>query len=145
MNITDALIRLAVAIVLSGVVGVERYLSGKPAGVRTYMLVGMGVTLFLIVAQMSGLDVGRVSAGVITGVGFLGAGAIIRQQGEVLGLTTAASIWAVAGIGIAVARGLWVLAIVVAFTVLIILWGLEAAEQKFGKVLKNRRHGHKDK
>lgn len=77
----------------------------------------------MIAAEMSGLDPGRVVAGLITGIGFLGAGTIIQERGTIYGLITAVSIWVVAGIGIAVARGLWVLSIVAAFGVLAVLWG----------------------
>lgn len=100
------LFKMGLAVVLAGAVGWERELRGHPAGVRTHMLIALGVVLFGEVSKM--LDPSspaRVSANIVTGIGFLGAGTILRQGPEVKGLTTAASIWAIAGVALAVSAG----------------------------------------
>ncbi len=108
--------RLLVAIGCGIIVGLEREYRAKPAGVRTHMLVSMGAALFMIVseyvaeeARLSGYtnaDPGRIAAQVVTGIGFLGAGAILHSRGLVLGLTSAATIWCMAAIGITAGVGL---------------------------------------
>ncbi len=116
----EVLIRLVVAAIAGGLIGLEREALHKPAGVRTHMLVSLGAALFVL-ATLSIIpdEVGRIMAGIATGIGFLGAGTIFRSKDHVKGLTTAASIWAVAAIGLTVGGGQYVLAI--AATVLIIL------------------------
>lgn len=131
--------RLGLALLLSAMVGIERSFSDKPAGLRTHILVGLGAALFMTLADVGGFDMGRVAAGVITGVGFLGAGTIIRERGMVLGLTTAASIWAVAGIGIAVAMKLWVVSVMATGAVILVLWGLGYLENLVERALERRR------
>jgi putative Mg2+ transporter-C (MgtC) family protein len=108
--ITRIIIRLLVAAVLGGVLGYEREQHGKSAGVRTHMLVAIGSALFVLIPQQAGTstaDLARVLQGVIAGVGFLGAGAIVlgNRQVENRGLTTAAGIWVTAAIGIAAGMG----------------------------------------
>jgi len=103
-------IRLLFAIVLGAVVGIQREHSGKPAGLRTHMLVSLGAALFVIAVVESGMNndgISRVLQGLITGIGFLGGGAILKlqQQREVEGLTTAAGIWLMAAVGVAVGLG----------------------------------------
>ncbi|MBT9526299.1 MAG: MgtC/SapB family protein [Rhizobacter sp.] len=109
-QITRLLVRLLLAAVLGGVLGYEREQKGKAAGVRTHMLVAMGAALFVLVPQQGGMqlaDMSRVMQGVIAGIGFLGAGAIIKSHSEenVQGLTTAAGVWMTAAIGIACGLG----------------------------------------
>ncbi|NLI97684.1 MgtC/SapB family protein [bacterium] len=133
------LLKLGAALVLSAAVGLERLLSEKPAGMRTHILVGFGSALFMIVADLGGLDAGRVAAGLITGIGFLGAGTIIQERGTVHGLTTAASIWAVAGIGIAVSRGLWLLSLFATLGIIAVLWGLHFIEDVIERSKKKSR------
>src|SRR3989344_2433120 len=98
---TEIILRLVVATIVGGLIGFERSAAGKPAGIRTQMLVCMGAALFVI-ATIKTLpeEAGRIIAGIATGVGFLGAGTIFRAEDHVRGLTTAASIWAVAAIGL---------------------------------------------
>ena len=103
------LIAMLVSTVLGTLVGWERQLGRKPAGLRTHTLVCLGSTMFVLVTKHAVQDIGgpsldptRMIHGVITGVGFLGAGSIIRQEGYVAGLTTAASVWMVAAIGVSV-------------------------------------------
>ncbi len=109
-QITRILVRLLLAAMLGGVLGYEREKRGKAAGVRTHMLVAMGAALFVLVPQQAGMvvaDMSRVMQGVIAGIGFLGAGAIIKSQSEedVQGLTTAAGVWMTAAIGVACGLG----------------------------------------
>lgn len=107
---TRIVVRLALAALLGGLLGLEREAKGKAAGVRTHMLVAMGAALFVLVSQQAGVqsaDMSRVVQGVIAGVGFLGAGTILKGDAEsqVKGLTTAAGIWLTAAIGVAAGLG----------------------------------------
>jgi len=109
-QVTRIVLRLALAAALGGVLGYERERQGKAAGVRTHMLVALGAALFVLVPQQAGVsdaDMTRVIQGVVAGIGFLGAGAIIKGGAEesVKGLTTAAGIWLTAAIGIACGLG----------------------------------------
>ncbi|MBU1033145.1 MAG: MgtC/SapB family protein [Patescibacteria group bacterium] len=123
----EIIIRLVVAMVLSGLIGIEREVKHKPAGVRTNALIGLSAALMTI----SGLlitnywpnvtDPTRIASVVVQGIGFLGAGAIIQASGSVRGLTTAATIWAVAGVGIAVGFGFYLAAFITALLILILL------------------------
>ena len=101
--------RLAFAVVLGGLIGLERELRGYPAGIRTMALITMGAMLFTDVSQIMGGD-DRVAAGIVTGIGFLGAGVIFREGYTVRGITTAATIWASAAIGMAIGRELYLVA-----------------------------------
>ena len=116
------LLRLVVAAIAGGLIGLEREALHKPAGVRTHMLVSLGSALFVL-ATLSIIpdEVGRIIAGIATGIGFLGAGTIFRSKDHVKGLTTAASIWAVAAIGLTVGGGAYVLAIAATILVILIL------------------------
>jgi putative Mg2+ transporter-C (MgtC) family protein len=120
MDARWCLLRLAVAALMGGVVGLERHRSDKAAGLRTHMIVCLASALVMIVSAYGFdevlrpsrvvLDPSRVAAQVVSGIGFLGAGMILRRHGSVQGLTTAASIWAVAAVGLAVGGGLYVAA-----------------------------------
>lgn len=118
----DAAAKICIAAVLGAVVGLERVWKGHPAGLRTNLLIGISSCLFTIVSirgfplQGSAQDTARVAAQIVTGVGFLGAGAVLHSKGSIRGLTTAATIWLVAAIGMAVGTGLLFLAV---FTTLI--------------------------
>lgn len=109
-EVTRVLLRLTLAAVLGGLLGIEREKKGKAAGVRTHMLVAMGAALFVLLSQQTGMpssDLSRVVQGIIAGVGFLGAGAILKgaEEDKVTGLTTAAGIWLTAAIGVAAGMG----------------------------------------
>ncbi|WP_334186857.1 MgtC/SapB family protein [Noviherbaspirillum sp.] len=109
-QVTQVCVRLTVAIILGAVLGYERELRGTAAGLRTHMLVALGSALFVLVPLQTGMeisDLSRVLQGVVAGIGFLGAGAIIKLSGdkEVKGLTTAASVWLTAAIGISAGVG----------------------------------------
>ncbi len=108
----EALLPVALALVLSGFIGLDREWRSRPAGIRTHMLVGMGAALVMVLSRALYDDnsAARLAANVITGVGFLGAGVIIRRNDEVHELTTAASLWLVAIIGMVAGSGLTVLA-----------------------------------
>ena len=133
-------IAMLVSTALGTVVGWERQMGRKPAGLRTPVLVCMGSTLFVLLthhavdqaASLSthmSLDPTRIIHGVITGVGFLGAGSIMRQEGYVHGLTTAASVWIVAAIGVAVGVHAYSLAVTVTLLALIVLEGFRWVER----------------
>lgn len=125
----DITIRLSAAMILGGLVGIEREAQGKEAGFRTYALVSLGSALLMIVSTevfeiykgVANVDPSRIAAQVVTGVGFLGAGAIIRSPQGVKGITTAAGIWAVAGIGLACGIKQYFPAVLCAFLTLLIL------------------------
>jgi putative Mg2+ transporter-C (MgtC) family protein len=124
--ITDILIRLAVSLFLGGAIGLEREFSNKPAGLRTNILICTGATMMMALSGMilaapasGGSDLLRVAAGVITGIGFMGAGSIIRAGGHVQGLTTASTMWAVTALGLVVGAGYYLAAAV--FTAVIML------------------------
>ncbi len=125
----DLLVRLVLAVVLGGAIGWEREASSKPAGLRTNILICVGATLFTEVSlRFGGLaiagavrDPARIAAQIVTGIGFLGAGTIIQARGTVTGLTTAATLWVVAGIGMAVGGGSYVEAVGATLLVLIVL------------------------
>lgn len=126
--------RMVVAALLGGLLGAEREAMGKAAGLRTHMLVALGAALFVLVPAEIGFsdgDLGRIIQGVATGIGFLGAGTILKkaEQQEITGLTTAASIWLTAAIGLAVGVGhLW-LSIVCAVCAWIILYVVGVVER----------------
>lgn len=117
-------LRLLLAATLGGIIGAQREWSGKPSGLRTLALMSMGAALFSIVSTIGfpGGDPARIAAQIVTGVGFLGAGAILHRHGGVEGLTSAASIWVTAGIGIAVGVGLYIIASAVTIFALAILF-----------------------
>lgn len=112
---------LLLAVALGAVVGIERERTHKPAGLRTHMLVSLGSCLFTVVSIGFSFDPARIAAGIVAGIGFIGAGTIWAEKDKVQGITTAASLWATAAIGLTVGIGDYPLAIVVTFLVLIIL------------------------
>lgn len=130
--------KLLVSLLLGGAVGWERKQKGQTAGIRTFALICMGATLAMLISiyvpqAYMGLkngDPGRIAAQVITGIGFLGAGAIIQMKGSVRGLTTAAGIWMVATIGMTVGLGLYILAVAATVLILFILHWLERVEHR---------------
>jgi putative Mg2+ transporter-C (MgtC) family protein len=141
LSTEQIVLRLTVATALGAVVGLERERLERAAGLRTHALVGVGAALFMIVSAFGfddalavanvTLDPSRVAAQVVSGIGFLGAGTIIFQREIVRGLTTAASIWAVAAIGLAAGSGLFVAAVAATALVLLVLAGLKPIENRF--------------
>jgi putative Mg2+ transporter-C (MgtC) family protein len=138
LSTLDVLLRLGLAALLTGAIGAERELRERSAGLRTYMVVGVGSALFTLVSAyawsdfvQSGevrIDPTRIAAQIVTGVGFLGAGAILRQGLSVRGLTTAAGLWAAAAIGMAAAAGFWVAAVATTAIVMLALAPLRVLE-----------------
>lgn len=128
---TDVATRLVVATLIGSLVGLDRELRHKPAGLKTHALVGLGAALVIVVAsRMSDpAAMSRAIQGILAGVGFLGGGAILKSSGEVVfGLTTAASIWVVASLGIACGAGQWLAAVVAMVIALIVLVFFNALE-----------------
>jgi len=145
----EIIIRLLTTFVLSGLVGLERQVHRRSAGLRTHILVGLGSCLIMLTSiyvfdiykDKVALDPTRIAAGVITGIGFLGAGTIIREKEGVKGLTTAASIWVVSGLGLAVGTGFIRTAVYTTILVLVILHLLRYLESfiyKFQKPKDNK-------
>jgi putative Mg2+ transporter-C (MgtC) family protein len=136
INTTSAVFRMFLSLLLGCCVGYERKRKGQMAGMRTFALIAMGATLAMILSiyvpqEYLGLkngDPGRIAAQVVTGIGFLGAGAIIQMKGSVRGLTTAAGIWVIAAIGMSVGVGMYVLAIVSTLLILVVLVAMERLE-----------------
>lgn len=122
----EMLLRLLLAAVLGAVIGFQREKAGKQAGLRTHVLIAVGAATFTVASIYGfgvGADASRVAAGVVVGVGFLGAGVILhRMGGEVAGLTTAATIWAVAGIGLTSGAGLYLVSATATAIILAILF-----------------------
>ena len=117
-------VRLIIAVVLGAMVGYERERAGKPAGVRTHGMVSLGAALFAVVSLhgFAGAgDTARVAAQIVTGIGFIGAGAILHDRGGVHGLTTAASLWVTAAIGLAVGVGVVVISVATTILVFVLL------------------------
>ena len=138
--------RLLLASILGGLIGLEREVHGRPAGFRTHLLVSLGSCLFCLTsievyqiygnfsgAVPVGIDPGRIAAQVVTGIGFLGAGAIIRERASIRGLTTAACLWVAAGLGIACGLGLFQMAIAVTVIALINLLLLKQVEKRLNR------------
>lgn len=127
----ELLVQLALATVLGGAIGLQREVKGKPAGLRTNILICIGAALFTSLSYRFAADrgdPGRVAAQILTGVGFIGAGTILHMRGAVVGLTSAATIWVVAAIGMALGSGAYVEAVGTTALVLIVLEGLERLE-----------------
>lgn len=125
------IVRLVLVVFLSGLIGFERQIHRRTAGLRTHILVSLGSCLIMLTSMyvfdiyknMASMDPSRIAAGVITGIGFLGAGAIIREREGVKGLTTAASLWVVAAIGLAVGCGFYsAAAFTTALTLVVLLF-----------------------
>lgn len=135
-SFVDVFLRLALAAGLGGAIGLEREYRSKPAGLRTNMLIGLGSALFAILSIELGTVAGspdRIAAGVVTGIGFLGAGAILRSGQSVRGLTTAATIWVNSAIGMATGLGLYNVAAGGATLTLVVLAILPLMERVFGE------------
>ena len=113
-------VRILFAALLGAIIGWERERRGREAGIRTYMATALGACAFGLVSGAIG-DQGRISAGIVTGIGFIGGGIILRDTGRVTGLTTAATLWASASVGLSAAYGIYHLAAITALLILLIL------------------------
>lgn len=133
--------RLILAIILGGLIGFEREVKKRSAGLRTHILVSLGSCLIMLTSMyvfdiykdITTLDPARIAAGIITGIGFLGAGAIIRSGEAVRGLTTAASLWLVAAIGMGIGCGFYLASLVTAVLAIAILFFLGQLEKGISK------------
>lgn len=139
MNIYEIIFKLTLACILGGLIGLERESLNRPAGFRTYTLVCVGSALAMVVSldmyyqfyKTVNADPGRIAAQVVSGIGFLGAGTIMREGATVRGLTTAAGLWVVACIGLAVGAGLYIPAIIATILILFVLIYFVRLEQQF--------------
>ena len=149
----DAISKIVLAILLSGLIGAEREVRHKGAGLRTHILVGVGSALIVLTSfhisdtykNVTFIDPTRMIAGVVTGIGFLCAGTILQGNSGIIGLTTAASLWIVSGVGIAIASGHYIGGITVALLVFCILVWLKPIERilatRFGSTNKGGEDG----
>ena len=131
--------RLVVALLLGAAIGFEREMDRQPAGFRTHSLVALGSALFTIISSygfVGATDPTRIAAQIVSGIGFIGAGTILHYRGGVRGLTTAASLWSVAAVGMAAGAGLLVMAAVGTVLIVVVLFVLERVE-----VVARRRLG----
>lgn len=146
VNLVGAAFKLLLSVILGSMVGLERRRKGQIAGMRTFSLICMGATLAMLVSiyipqEYLGLkngDPGRIAAQVISGVGFLGAGAIIQMKGSVKGLTTAAGIWSMAAIGLAIGAGMYVISITAVVLILFVLTVAERLELRLFHVNESK-------
>ena len=154
VNWVGAIVKLVLSLLLGATIGMERRRKGQIAGLRTFALISMGATLAMLISiyipqEYMGLkngDPGRIAAQVVSGVGFLGAGAIIQMKGSVRGLTTAAGIWISACIGLAVGAGMYLISIIATLLIIFILVNIERIEQRHNflwetKIIRVKMHG----
>lgn len=154
VNLTGAIFKLVLSLILGAMVGFERRRKGQIAGMRTFALISMGATLAMLISiyipqEYMGLkngDPGRIAAQVITGIGFIGAGAIIQMKGSVRGLTTAAGIWMTACIGLAVGAGLYLISVIATLLIIFVLLNIERYEHRANflwesKIVRVKLHG----
>jgi putative Mg2+ transporter-C (MgtC) family protein len=140
MDQLDLALRLTVGLVLGAVIGFERELHSQPAGFRTHSVVALGAAIFTVVSAYAftgpGSDPTRIAAQIVSGIGFIGAGTILHSRGQIRGLTTAASLWSVAGIGMAAGAGLYGVAVIGTVLMLVILslfdWAENYARRRMG-------------
>ena len=124
------LLQIVVAAVLGAAVGLERELNAQPAGLRTHMLVCLGAAVFSLAGFINGSDPTRIAAQVVTGIGFLGGGAILREGANIRGLTTAASLWVTASIGLAIGLHWWWAGVGTTLVTLVVLWAMKSFERE---------------
>ena len=138
-------IAIGVAVLCGGIVGFERQMRGKPAGIRTNILICLGTTIFVKLSTLysgQNADMTRVLGQVVTGIGFLGAGVILSRGGRVKGVTSAAVIWTLAGIGAMIGFGLFIPAVALAVVTVVILTVIEYLELSFRRLRREERvHG----
>ena len=140
-------VRLAMGLVLGAVIGFERELQRQPAGFRTHSLVALGAALFTVVSGYGfgggdNVDPTRIAAQIVSGIGFIGAGTILQYRGHIRGLTTAASLWAVAAIGMAAGAGLFITALIGTALILVILRIFDWVEDRASRRLKIGADGY---
>ena len=154
VNLLNGITKLVLSLLLGAVIGIERRRKGQIAGLRTFALISMGATLAMLISiyipqvyfGLKNGDPGRIAAQVVSGVGFLGAGAIIQMKGSVRGLTTAAGIWISACIGLAVGAGMYLISIIATLLIIFILVNIERIEMRHNflwesKIIRVKVHG----
>jgi putative Mg2+ transporter-C (MgtC) family protein len=145
-------LRLAVGLFLGAVIGFEREMHSQPAGFRTHSVVALGAAIFTVVSAYAftgpGSDPTRIAAQIVSGIGFIGAGTILHSRGQIRGLTTAASLWSVAGIGMAAGAALYGVAVIGTVLMLVILslfnWAESYARRRIGLPREDNVLGHRD-
>ncbi|MEQ8675637.1 MAG: MgtC/SapB family protein [Aggregatilineales bacterium] len=132
-------VNITIAMILSGIIGINRERSNKSAGLRTHMLTGTGACIFTILSlhAFPEADTSRVASNIVTGIGFLGGGIIIQRKNEAFDLTTAAGVWATAAIGMAMGVGAWFIAIYCT----VVLWFILAMIKRFKFILGTNTNG----
>jgi putative Mg2+ transporter-C (MgtC) family protein len=139
--VLDDVIKLLLALLVGGLIGAEREFRDKAAGFRTIIFICVGATLFTLFSiRLGGHDPVRIAANIVSGVGFLGAGAILRGEGRVVGLTTASTIWLVAALGMGIGGGHYLFAGVATGVVLVVLWVFPRVEGWIGKAGEMRTY-----
>src|SRR5437764_4635544 len=138
----EIIVRLLVALGLSGVVGLQRALTGKAAGMRTHILVGVGAALFTLVSgyafHTTASNADRIAAQIVSGIGFIGGGAILKDRGAIKGLTTAAGLWSAAALGMAAGAGLYFMGVATAVIILLTLVVLRRVELRLPRRSRER-------
>ena len=142
MILLDDVIKLLLALLVGGLIGAEREFRDKAAGFRTIILICVGAALFTIFSIRIGgaEDSARIAANIVSGIGFLGAGAILRGEGRVVGLTTASTIWLVAALGMGIGGGHYALSSAVAVIILIVLWVFPIVEGRITRETRKTYH-----
>jgi len=141
-NLVENLIKLGMAVLLGGIIGVEREFQDKAAGFRTIILITVGSTLFTIFSMSMdpGFTQTRIAANIVTGIGFLGAGAIIREGGRIAGMTTAATIWLSAALGMGIGGGEMVYVSIATFVVIVVLLIFPFFEERIDRIRESRTY-----
>jgi len=138
IGFTQMLLRMGLALILGGIIGFERERDSQPAGLRTHMILVVGACLTMMlsinIADQAGTDPSRMAAQVVSGIGFLGAGAILRYGYNVKGLTTATTLWTMAIVGMAVGMGYYLVATITTVVIMAVLSVLEVLEKKFVRI-----------
>jgi putative Mg2+ transporter-C (MgtC) family protein len=146
MNWTGDILAILLAVCCGTAIGLERQLKHKPAGLRTNILICLGAAVFTIISERMAGDkdaITRIAAQIVTGVGFLGAGAVIQDRGGIHGLTTAATIWMVASIGMACGAKFYLLAVISTLIAIVVLVGLRKIEERLDPSYK-QPNKHRD-
>jgi putative Mg2+ transporter-C (MgtC) family protein len=132
----EDILKLVLAVLLGGLIGAEREYRDKAAGFRTIIFICVGATLFTIFSLKIGAesDPARIAANIVSGIGFLGAGTILRGTGRIVGLTTASTIWLAAGVGMGIGSGYYLISAVGTGIVLVVLWLFPAIERLIGNI-----------
>jgi len=141
-DLTEDILKIIFSIAIGGLIGAEREYRDKTAGFRTIIFICSGATLFTILSQKLGGESGqyRIAANIVSGIGFLGAGVILRAGGQVVGLTTASTIWLTAAIGMGIGSGQYTLTCAISFIILIVLWLFPRVEEWIDNAQETRTY-----